>query len=257
MVAQRIDAARELENAARVLSARWTLALPTALAALVIAAIVFFVIGAVIVSGVAAALLGHTAAALGAVEAGATTVAIAVGAIVLISTLAHAVVMAAAHDAWAGRDPDYAAAFRLAVNRFPALVVVAFIIALLYAIPVALSFVLVGIPLLFVLGYFLMYARAAIVIGGEDPFTAVATSFRLASSRTGPSLGAFAGMIAAFIIGRIADALTIHVPGLGLLAAFFIGGATAAYIALVEVRFYELLRGVAIAAAPAETPQLR
>jgi hypothetical protein len=246
MVAQQIDAARELENAARVLGARWTLALPTAIGSLLVAAMVFFLIGAVIVSGVAAALLGHGAAAIAAIEAGATSVAIAIGAIALVSTLAHAMVMAAAHDAWAGRDPDYAAAFRLTLNRFPALLVAAFIVALLYAIPVALSFVLIGIPLLFVLGYFLMYARAAIVIGGEDAVTAIGTSFRLASTQTGPSLIAFAGIIAAFIIGRVVDAMTIHIPGLGLLTAFFVGGATAAYIALVEVRFYELLRNAPI-----------
>jgi hypothetical protein len=250
MVAQQFDAARELENAARVLAARWTLALPTAIAALVIAAIVFFLIGAVIVSGLAAVVLGHGAAAIAAIEAGATSVAIAVGAIAIVSTVAHAMVMAAAHDAWAGRDPDYAAAFRLTLNRFPALLIVAFLIALLYAIPVALSFVLIGIPLLFVLGYFLMYARAAIVIGGEDAVTAIGTSFRLASTQTGPSLVAFAGIVAAFIIGRVVDATTIHIPGLGLLTAFFVGGATAAYIALVEVRFYELLRGTAVAGGP-------
>ncbi len=246
MVAQQFDAARELENAARVLAARWTLALPTAFGALVIASIVFFVVGAVIVSGLAAALLGHGGAMIAAVEAGATSVVIAIGTIAIVSTLAHAMVMAAAHDALAGRDPDFAAAFRLTVNRFPALLIVSFIIALLYAIPVVLSFVLIGIPLLFVLGYFLMYARAAIVIGGEDPVTAIGTSFRIASTQTGPSLVAFAGIIAAFIIGRVVDAMTIHIPGVGLLTAFFIGGATAAYIALVEVRFYDLLRNTPI-----------
>jgi hypothetical protein len=65
----------------------------------------------------------------------------------------------------------------------------------------------------------------------------------LATSNAGPSLVAFGGIIGAFIIGRIVDAATIHLPVIGLLTAFFIGGATAAYIALVEVRFYDLLRG--------------
>jgi len=246
MVAQQFDATRELEAAARILYARWTLALPTAFASLAIAGIVFFVIGAVIVSAVAAILMGGHGAAFAAVSAGASTVAFAIVAMVLISTAAHALVLAAAHDAWAGRDPDFAAAFRLTLARFPALVVAAFITALMYAIPVALSFVLVGIPLLFVLGYFLMYVRAAIMIGGEDGVTAIATSFRMATSKSGPSLVAFAGMIGAFIIGRIVDAATIHLPVIGLLTAFFVGGATAAYIALVEVRFYELLRAETI-----------
>ena len=160
----------------------------------------------------------------------------------LVSTAAHAVVVAAAHDAWNGRDPDYGAAFRLTVARFPALIVAAFATALLFAIPVFLSIFLVGIPLLFVLGYFLMYVRAAIVIGGEDGLTAIGTSFRMAASNSGPSLVAFGGIIAAFIIARIVDAFTIHLPVVGLFTAFFVGGATAAYIALVEVRFYELLR---------------
>ncbi|MDQ6942651.1 MAG: hypothetical protein M3169_09080 [Candidatus Eremiobacteraeota bacterium] len=99
------------------------------------------------------------------------------------------------------------------------------------------------LSLLFVLGYFLMYVRAAIIIGGEDGLTAIATSFRMTTSNSGPSLVAFAGIIGAFIIGRIVDAATIHLPIIGLFTAFFVGGATAAYIALVEVRFYQRLHG--------------
>ncbi len=243
MVTQQFDAARELEAAARILYARWTLALPTAFSALAIAGIVFFVIGAVVVSAVAAILMGGHGGAWAAVSAGASTVAFAIVAMMLISTAAHAIVLSAADDAWAGRDPDYGAAFRVTLARFPALLVAAFATAMLYAIPVALSFLLVGIPLLFVLGYFLMYVRAAIIIGGEDGLTAIATSFRMTTSNSGPSLVAFAGIIGAFIIGRIVDAATIHLPVIGLFTAFFVGGATAAYIALVEVRFYELLRG--------------
>jgi hypothetical protein len=242
MVAQKFDAAQELEAAARILFARWTLALPTAISSLLIAGIVFFVIGAVIVSAVAAVLMGGHGGAVAALGAGASTIAFAVGVMALVSTAAHALVLAAAHDAWAGRDPDYGAAFRLTLARFPALLVAAFATAMMYAIPVALSFLLVGIPLLFVLGYFLMYVRAAIMIGGEDGITAIATSFRLATSNAGPSLVAFAGIIGAFIIGRIVDAATIHLPIIGLFTAFFVGGATAAFIALVEVRFYDLLR---------------
>jgi hypothetical protein len=248
MVTQQFSATSELEAAARILYARWTLALPTAFASLAIAGIIFFVIGAVIVSAVAAVLMGGRGAAIAAVGAGASTVVFSILGMVLISTAAHAIVLVAAHEAWAGRDPDYGAAFRLTLVRFPALLVAAFATALLYAIPVVLSFLLVGIPLLFVLGYFLMYVRAAIMIGGEDGITAIGTSFRLATSNAGPSLVAFGGIIGAFIIGRIVDAATIHLPVIGLLTAFFIGGATAAYIALVEVRFYELLRAEPVTA---------
>ncbi|HZX68752.1 MAG TPA: hypothetical protein VFE70_07700 [Candidatus Elarobacter sp.] len=248
MVAQ-FDAVRELENAFRVLAARWTLALPAAIGSLLIAGIIFFVIGAVVVSAIAAAVMGSGSGAIAVIEAGATSAALGIGAIAVASMIAHAMVMAAARDAWDERDPDFSAAFRLTLDRFPALLVISFLIALLYAVPVVLSLLLIGIPLLFVLGYFLMYARAAVVVGGEDPLTAIATSFRLSTTHAGPSFIAFLGIIAAFIIGRIVDAATIHVPGIGLLTAFFVGGATAAYIALIEVRFYTLLRGAGLTAS--------
>jgi hypothetical protein len=242
MVVQELDAARELQNAVHVLADRWKLALPTAIGSLVIGAIVFFVIGAVAISAVAAALIGSTGGVIAAIEAGATSIALGVGAAVLVATIAHAMVLAAARDAWAGRDPDFRAAIHLTTERFPALIVLAFLTALIYAIPVALSVVLIGIPLLIVAGYLLMYARAAIVIGGEDPFAAIATSYRIATTHAKPSIIAFLGIIAAFIVGRMVDATTIHIPGIGLVTAFFVGGATAAYIALIEVRFYALLR---------------
>jgi hypothetical protein len=45
----------------------------------------------------------------------------------------------------------------------------------------------------------------------------------------------------------------VHIPLVGLISAVVIGGATAAYGALVSVRFYALLRGRELAlSAPAD-----
>lgn len=242
MVADQIDAAHELEASLRLLAARVSLALPTAIASLGIAALLFFAIGAIVVAVVAALLTGHGAVALAALSAGAATLAGCIVAIVALAWFAQAVVVAAAADAWEGHEPNFRAAVGLALRRLPALVGAFIVIAALYVIPVALSLVLIGIPMMIVLGYLLMYVLPAIVIDGEHPFAAIATSFRLTTTQAGPSLIAFAGLIAAFVAGRIADAFTVHVPVIGLVSAFVIGGATAAYGTLVKVRFYALLR---------------
>ncbi len=242
MVVPEIDAGRELSDALTLLAKRWTLAIPTAVASMLSAAIVFFAIGAVVVSVVAAALIGHAAGALAALGAGAAGVFAAVFAIALLTYVAHVLVIAAAHDVWEGRDPNFGAALQLTLRRLPALLVAFVLIGLMTIVPLVLSLVLIGIPMLFVLSYFLMYVTPAIVFDGQDGVSAIRTSFRLASSHAGPTLIAFCGVLAAFFVGRFVDAFCIHVPGLGLLTAFVVGGFTAAYGALVKARFYVLLR---------------
>jgi hypothetical protein len=237
-----IDAGRELSDALKLLANRWTLAVPTAVASMLSAAIVFFAIGAVVVSVVAGALIGHAAGALAALGAGAAGVFAAVFAIGALSYVAHVLVIAAAHDVWEGREPNFAAALELTLRRLPALLTAFVLIGLMTIVPLVLSLVLIGIPMLFVLSYFLMYVTPAIVLDGEDGVSAIRTSFRLASHHSGPTLIAFCGILAAFFVGRFVDAFCIHVPGLGLLTAFVVGGFTAAYGALVKARFYVLLR---------------
>jgi hypothetical protein len=242
VVVPEIDAGRELSDALKLLANRWTLAVPTAVASMLSAAIVFFAIGAVVVSVVAGALIGHAAGALAALGAGAAGVLAAVFAIAVLSYVAHVLVIAAAHDVWEGRDPNFGAALQLTLRRFPALLTAFVLIGLMTIVPLLLSLVLIGIPMLFVLAYFLMYVTPAIVFDGADGVSAIRTSFRLASQHSGPTVIAFCAIFAAFFAGRFVDAFCVHVPGLGLLTAFVVGGFTAAYGALVKARFYVLLR---------------
>jgi len=237
-----VDSGRELSDALHLLAERWTLAAPTAFASLACAAIVFFVIGAVVVAVVAGALVGHAPGAIAALGAGASGIAVALVAIAAISYAAHVLVVAAAHDVWEGREPDFRAAFRLVGDRAPALALAFVLIGLLAIVPLVLSIVLIGIPLLLVLQYCVLYVTPAIVLGGEDAASAIATSLRIGSRHPGPTLAACGGILAAFLVGRFVDAFCIHVPGLGLLTAFAVGGFTAAYGALVQARFYTLLR---------------
>jgi hypothetical protein len=239
-----IDPARELEAAARLLAERWTLALPTAISAAVGAAIAFFAIGAIIVGVLGAYLAGGLQAALGALTTGALTFAVALAVIVVLSWIGHAVVVAAAHEAWAGREPDFSQALQLVLTRLPALLTAFVAIGVLALVPFLLCFVLIGIPLLLALGYLLMYVTPAIVIGGEDGLAAVRSSFRIAVHNGASSGIGYAGILGAFLLGRVADAMFVHIPLIGLVSAFVIGGLTAAYGSLVAVRFYELLRAV-------------
>jgi hypothetical protein len=239
-----IDPARELEAAARLLAERWTLALPTAISAAVGAAIAFFAIGAIIVGVLGAYLAGGLQAALGALTTGALTFAVALAVIVVLSWIGHAVVVAAAHEAWAGREPDFSEALQLVLTRLPALLTAFVAIGVLALVPFLLCFVLIGIPLLLALGYLLMYVTPAIVIGGEDGLAAVRSSFRIAVHNGASSGIGYAGILGAFLLGRVADAMFVHIPLIGLVSAFVIGGLTAAYGSLVAVRFYELLRAV-------------
>ncbi len=243
MVVPEIDAGRELSDSLKLLANRWTLAVPTAVASMVSAAIVFFAIGAVVVSVLAGAMIGHAAGAFAALGAGAAGLLAAVFAIGLLSFVAPVLVIAAAQDVWEGREPNFGAALELTLRRLPALLTAFVLIGLMTIVPLLLSIVLIGIPMLFVLSYFLMYVTPAIVLDGADGVSAIRTSFRLASQHSGPTLIAFCGILAAFFVGRFVDAFCIHVPGLGLLTAFVVGGFTAAYGALVKARFYVLLRG--------------
>jgi hypothetical protein len=243
VIGTRIDAGREVSEALSLLASRWMLAVPTAVASLLCAAIVFFAIGAVLVSIVAGAVIGRAAGAFAALGAGAAGLLVALAAIAVLAYVAHVLVVAAAHDAWEGREPDFGAALRLTMRRLPALLVAFVLIGLMMIVPLLLSLVLIGIPLLLVLSYFLMYVTPAIVFDDQDAVSAIATSFRLASRHANPTLIAYCAILAAFFVGRFVDAFCVHVPGLGLLTAFVVGGFTAAYGALVKARFYVLLRG--------------
>ena len=252
MLARPLDPARELEAAARLLAEHWVLALPTAIGSAVSATIVFFTIGAVVLGAIAAVVISGPPAALSVLGAGGLGIALAICAIIVISTLSHALVVAAAGEAWGGAEPDYGAAFDRVAARLPALLVAAVAIGVLSLVPLLLCLVLIGVPLLIALGFFLMYVTPAIVIGGEGGLTAIRSSFRLTARYPGPSAIGFGGILAAFVIGRVADTMFVHIPLIGVVTAFVIGGMTAAYGSLVAVRFYTLLHAFAVP----KTPQL-
>lgn len=244
MVIRQIDAVAELRAAAELLIARWTLALPTAIASFAVGLFVVAIVATVLVSALGAGVLagrpGGVAALLGA---GAITAAAGCVGLVLLVGFAQAVVIAASEDAWHGRSPDFGRAIGRALVKLPTLIALFVLMLMLALIPLVLSLVLIGFPLLLALGYFLMFALPAVIVGDESAVGAIASSFRLVRTNLGPALAAFIAILLATALGRIADAMFLHIPLLGLIVTFFVGGLTAAYSALVSVRFYDLLHG--------------
>jgi hypothetical protein len=165
--------------------------------------------------------------------------------------VAQAMTIAAAPAAFEDRAPDLRAALGVTIARLPQLMVAAAATFALALIPLALSIVIVGIPLLIILGYFLMFVPAAVIVGNESGLDAIRTSFAMTTQRPGECLICWLGTILALVAGVIANGIAVHFPVINLIAGFVIGGFTSAYAALLTVRFYLAIRaGVPLAQPP-------
>jgi hypothetical protein len=250
-------AAEELQRMAELLVKYPVLALPTAVASVVMVAILF--IG--VLAAVAAVVAGHAAAGQVGTGVGVGTGIVIGAGLLMVGLIAvyvgQAMVVAAAPFALEDRPPNLGTALRVTIARLPDLAVAAVVTFLIALIPIALCIVLIGIPLLIALGYLFMYVPAAVVIGNEGGIAAIKTSFRIATTRVNESFICWLGTILALIAGSAANSFAIHIPVVNLIAGFVVGGFTSAYAALVSVRVYLALRdggAPGIAPAPATSP---
>jgi len=243
MSVQPVSGPDQLQRAAEVLSKNWILALPTAVASLVLALIV--ILG--VVSLAATIFIGHAAGGgLGSL-AGFGTGGLILGVLVLIGFLliaiSQAIVIHASEDAWQGRPVNLAASLNAVLGRMPDLVVAYVISALIMLVTLALCFVVIGFPLVFVAIFFLVYAIPAVVIGREGGVAAVQSSFRLARQDVGTTFIAFIGIVGVSLVAAVLNSIVSHIPLINFVAAFAIGGLATAYSALVSARFYDIVRG--------------
>ena len=247
-----IDAIAELQNAFRVLFKNWVLAIPTA-----VVAVVAGILALVLLAGIMAVLTtgglvagSDPSAVLNALRAGAPSLLLFFVVVCLLSLLAVAVVMGGAERVWHGEPADLSHGLGKAAGKLPQLIGLFVVEIILVAICGALTIILIGPLLGLVLVFFFMYTIPAIVVGNEGVFAALGTSWRLVRQNLGPSILAFIGIVVIQVIGAIINGLFSHAAILSLLVNLVVGGLTAAYSALVLVRFYDLLRG---AGAPAIT----
>jgi hypothetical protein len=249
--------ADELQRCAEMLAKYWILAVPPALASLMLVIVVFATILTVVGSALAGGILGG-----GHAEAGAG-LGIGIGAVVGLAgmllgfvalNVAQAITMHASLDAFADRRPDLGASFRAILPRLGDLTVSMLATFLIMLVPFVLCFVLVGIPLVIVAIFFTIYVQAAVIIGGENGIAAIRTSVRLASQHVTHTVILALGVIAASIVGSFANALVVHIPLVNLVAGFAIGGLTSAFVAMATARFYDVLRTLPPQSAAAYAP---
>ena len=92
-----------------------------------------------------------------------------------------------------------------------------------------------------VLAFAMMYVVPAVVLGGKNPVTAVASSCALVARNAPASLMAFCAILLVVLGAERITHAALAVPFLSYAAAFFVGGCAAAFAAAVPARFFVLL----------------
>lgn len=251
MVNRQFDAVAELQSAFNVLTKNLVLAVPTALvsfagglfAVFAAAAIAASILGAGALTGMSGT--GEARPGIWAALAGGTGLLLIVFFVVLVllGILAQATVMAGAERVWHGQPADLMAGVSRAMSKIGPLFLL-FLIGLIIGV-ICFIIIVIGWIAGIVLAFFFMYTIPAIVVGNEGVMDALRTSWRLVRENIGPSLTAFVGIIVVSAIGAVINRVFLHIPVIGLIVSLVVGGLTAAYSALVLVRFYDLLRGQA------------
>ncbi|HXW51626.1 MAG TPA: hypothetical protein VEJ41_06505 [Candidatus Acidoferrales bacterium] len=247
MVNRQIDGMGELQSAFSLLFKNWILAIPPAIVALA-AGIYFAVIVAGMVGGILAAGAMGTTPNFGALfGGGGLLILLGVLVILLLSVLALAIVIGAAERVWHGQPADLAGGISKALSKLPSLILLFIIFGIIGIIP------FIGWLVDLVLAFFWFYAMPGIVLGNLGTTQAMSASWKLASANAGPTITALLGIIVVNIIGGIINVVCVHIPILGLIVSFVVGGLTSAYAALVIVRFYDLVAGSSASAPPSST----
>ncbi len=254
MVNRQFDAVAELQSAFNVLTKNLVLAVPTALVSLagglfavfMVAAVMASIMGAGVVSGMGGPSGGMRPGLMaGLLTGGGLMLVLFFVILVLLGILAQATVMAGAERVWHGQPADLMAGVSRAMSKIGPLFLL-FLIGLIIGF-VCFIIIVIGWIAGIVLAFFFMYTIPAIVVGNQGVMDALRTSWRLVRENIGPSLTAFLGIIVVSAIGAVINRVFLHIPVVGLIVSFIVGGLTAAYSALVLVRFYDLLRGQASA----------
>jgi hypothetical protein len=237
--------ADELQRCGEMLFKYWIIAVPPALASLAIVLVVFATIVTLVGSALAGAFLGGDHPSAGAGIGFGFGSILGLGGVCLgfvALNVAQAVTMHASLDAFADRRPNLGASFRAIAPRLGDLSLSMLISFVLMLVPIALCFVLIGIPLVLVAVFFLIYVQAAVVLGGESAIGAIATSARIATTHVGHTIVLAIGVIVVSVGGSIANGLLVHIPLVNVLTGFAIGGLTSAFVAMATARFYVVLR---------------
>jgi hypothetical protein len=257
MAVRQVDPMAELSSSFQMLLKNWILAAPALAVSLVVLVIILVMGGASLLALGGAGMLannnpnagaGAAMAGLGALF-GTLGLALLVG--VVLGIIANAATCSAADDAWNGRPINLGVAVSRALGMFVNLLIFILIVGVACAI---LAVTFVGPIAVAVL---MMYGLPSIVIGGQSGIGAITESFQMVTKNFGPSAMALLGIIAAAIVVGIVNVIVGHIPFIGMLISAVLGALVSAFVAIVTVRFYSLLRGsggMAVSTAPPMAP---
>ena len=252
MIARQFDPIAELQSAFSLLFKNYALA-AIPLVALIVCFALFGLVAIVVGGSALLASLGNLQSnpmALGSIIA-VSLPFFGLAALVafVITLIADGAVVSAAESAWKSGVADVGGGISRSLAKLGDLIVAGIVLGIICVL-IAITFV--G-PLALI--FLMMYVFPAIVIGGESAFQAMGTSWNMATKNAGPTFAAFIGIVLVYIVGWIIQAVLHSIPILGWIISLVVSGLTGGYAALVVVRFYDLLRGTATAAAmPTSTP---
>lgn len=252
MIARQFDPVAELQSAFSVLMKNFGIAAIPLVAIVVCIALFGTVLviagGSALMAGGLADLNNNPMALVPIITASLAWFGLALLVAFIIGIVANGAAVSASESAWQSGTADVGGGFSRALAKAGDLVVCAIVLGVIF---IAISWTVIG-PLA---EFFLMlYVLPAVVVGGESAFQAMGTSWNMATKNAGPTFGAFIGIILTWIVVFVINAVIGHIPVLGWIVSLLLNALLSAYVALVVVRFYDLLRGSATATVVPTSP---
>ncbi len=155
----------------------------------------------------------------------------------LVIFFAHGMTLGMANDAIQGRPVSLRDGWRDTLERMVSLAIAVILTGLLVGIGTAL-FILPGL----ILGFFLMFTFAAIMVDGKDALQAFRTSIRVVLSHFGTVFVLFLVMVALGALNWLVLRVVGRVPVAGPILTILIGAAFGAYLTVFLLQAYLILR---------------
>lgn len=249
MIARQFDPIAELQSAFSVMMKNYSIA-AIPLVALIACVVVFVIVfgvggGAALLSGAFTDLNSNPAALVPIIAGMGMWLGLGVFVACIIQFIALGATAAASESAWQTGTADVAGGVARALSKVGDLI--------LYGIVFGVVMTVIGWTVIGGLAwaFLMLYAVPAIVVGGESAFAAMGTSWNVATKNAGPTFAAFIGIVLMWIVVLIVNMVIGHLPIIGWIVSLILNSLLGAYIALVVVRFYDLLLGTASATAVA------
>ena len=154
---------------------------------------------------------------------------------VAVQVFTYAWTLLAAEPTWRGQDPAWDGGF----NRAGAKLLTLLAYTILVLLMIVVSIITIVGPI--VIGFLQVYGTPSIVLGNKSATQAIGESFRLASENIAPTLIMVLAFIVVYMMALIPTFILGLIPFFGIIVQLAFQWLLSAYIAIVVVRFYDIL----------------